>query len=379
PAYSLARSNIQSLTGNSCGLANDVLVEANPNAGVLDPIPAAFDPETGPLGGEDPSNFTPNGIPTDLSADAVEVKPGQGNTDQQSVGPAFEEGQSSGTGGGIGAQGVNGSTAALPFGLDPATTPVLGSYQPGIQEPASATSSWYSLPERSDDAPLIVASAAGRILSYDDTGALTYGQSLLVEYGTRQPNGSVDVKGTYLPRDIGPAPSWRNLRIPIADLPDDADAVRIVANDPNLTGDQWFAFTPPRVPQLEKLNDLIGSEQPVLLDWAVGLQFPCQRPFDHEYGVAEVPGYRILPDRPLAVSSTDTWQAGDNGGPLGWSELLAKPVTVPTYLNLDWARDWGSLERYDPYYPQAVPATVETGEVTRSGFWTPGNLRVFDQ
>lgn len=309
----------------------------------------------------------------------MEVKPGQGNTDQQAVGPAFEEGQSSGTAGGTGALGVNGSTAALPFGLDPATTPVLGSYQEGIQEPAEATSSWYQLPPRSDDAPLVVFSAAGRIWSYDDTGALTYGQSLLLEYGKRQPDGSVQAQGTYLPRDIGPAPSWRNLRVPLADIAPDADAVRIVANDPNLTGDQWLAFTPPRVPVMENLNTMIGSEQPVLLDWAVGLQFPCQRPFDHRYGVAEVPGYRILPDRPLAVSSTDTWQSGENGGPLGWSELLAKPVAVPTYLKNDWARDWGSLERYEQYYPNAVPADLQTGETTRSGFYEDGKLRVFEK
>ncbi|MBJ7321557.1 arabinosyltransferase domain-containing protein [Rhodococcoides fascians] len=381
PAYSLARSNVQSVLGNSCGLANDVLVEADPNADVLSPLPGEFDPVAGPLGGASDTlrNFTANGIPSDLSADAVEVKPGQGNTDQQAVGPAFEEGQSSGTAGGTGALGVNGSTAALPFGLDPATTPVLGSYQEGIQEPAEATSSWYQLPARSDDAPLVVFSAAGRIWSYDDTGALTYGQSLLLEYGKRQPDGSVQAQGTYLPRDIGPAPSWRNLRVPLADIAPDADAVRIVANDPNLTGDQWLAFTPPRVPVMENLNTMIGSEQPVLLDWAVGLQFPCQRPFDHRYGVAEVPGYRILPDRPLAVSSTDTWQSGENGGPLGWSELLAKPVAVPTYLKNDWARDWGSLERYEQYYPSAVPADLQTGETTRSGFYEDGKLRVFEK
>ncbi len=51
----------------------------------------------------------------------------------------------------------------LPFGLDPAVTPILGSYQDGVQEPAMLTSSWYQLPERSDNAPLIVISAAGRI------------------------------------------------------------------------------------------------------------------------------------------------------------------------------------------------------------------------
>jgi arabinosyltransferase B len=114
----------------------------------------------------------------------------------------------------------------------------------------------------------------------------------------------------------------------------------------------------------------------VLLDWAVGLQFPCQRPFAHHNGVAEVPRYRILPDRPLAVSSTDTWQAQEFGGPLGFSQMLAESVTMPTYLKDDWARDWGSLERYDQYY-EAVPAELETGTATRSGWWQPGKLRVF--
>ena len=96
-------------------------------------------------------------------------------------------------------------------------------------------------------------------------------------------------------------------------LAPDADAVRVVAFDPNLTGDQWMAFTPPRVPKLESLNSYIGNEQPVLLDWAVGLQFPCQRPFTHQNGVAEMPNFRILPDRPLAVSSTDTFSTQSKG------------------------------------------------------------------
>lgn len=380
PAYSLARSNIGALAGDTCGLAGDVLVEMDPNQGRLEPIADPANPPAGgdPLAGASPRGFSPDGVPSDLTADYVEVKPGQGNTDNQSVGPTFETGSGGGTTGGRGAQTVNGSTVRLPFGLDPAVTPVLGSYQQGIQEPASLTSSWYQLPERAEESPLIVLSAAGRIWSYDDTGALNYGQSLLVEYGTRLPDGTVEAKGTYLPRDIGPAPSWRNLRVPIADLPEDADAVRVVANDPNLTGDQWLAFTPPRVPVLDTLNNVIGSEQPILLDWAVGLQFPCQRPFDHWAGVAEMPNYRILPDRPLAVSSTDTWQAADNGGPLGFTEVLARPEQIPTYLKNDWARDWGSLERYVPNYPDAVPADITTTEVNRSGLWKPASMRVYE-
>nr|WP_067696774.1 arabinosyltransferase domain-containing protein [Nocardia jejuensis] len=379
PAYSLARSNFDALGGNSCGLANDVLVEANPNGGNLRPIidPANPPKNDDPLAGGGPIGFSPNGVPDKLDADSVEVKPGTGNTSTQTVGPAFEKGQSAGTGGGQGAEGVNGSTVALPFGLDPATTPIMGSYQDGVQQPANLTSSWYALPARSDDSPLIVISAAGRVMSHDDTGNMTYGQSLLVQYGHQNPDGSVtELKSFYEPRDVGPAPSWRNLRVPMDAVPSDVNAVRIVANDPILIGDQWLAFTPPRVPKLQTINTFLGSEQPILEDWAVGLQFPCQRPFDHRYGVAEVPNYRILPDRPLAISSTNTWQAGENGGPLGFTEMLAESKTIPTYLKDDWARDWGSLEQYEQYYP-AKAAEIQTGTETRSGFWSPGKLRVF--
>ena len=379
PGYSLARGNIDALAGESCGLANDVLVEVDTNAGRLNPIVDPANPPTNPgdpLAGVEPVGFDPNGVPDDLSADAVEVKPGTGNTSNQSVGASFAEGQNAGTGGGQGALGVNGSTVALPFGLDPATTPILGSYQDGVQRPALVTSSWYEMPQRSPDHPLLVVTAAGRIMSYDDSGVMQYGQSLTVDYGKRQPDGSVSHIGTYVPRDIGPAPSWRNLRIPLDELAPEADAVRIVANDPILIGDQWLAFTPPRLPKLVTADDYLGSEQPILLDWAVGLQFPCQRPFRHENGVAEVPAFRVLPDRPLAVSSTNTWQAQEFGGPLGFSQMLAKSTTIPTYLKNDWGRDWGTLERYDQYY-DAVPAQLQTGTATRSGLWDPGMLRVY--
>jgi arabinosyltransferase B len=174
----------------------------------------------------------------------------------------------------------------LPFGLDPASTPVLGSYQDGVQQPASVTSSWYQLPPRSADAPLIVITAAGRVRSIGDTGSETYGQQLLLEYGKRLPDGSVRIQGAAMPRDVGPAPSWRNLRIPVSALAPDADMVRIVANDPILIGEQWLAFTPPRVAKLQTLQNVLGTQRPVLEDWAVGLQFPCQQPFRHRHGAA---------------------------------------------------------------------------------------------
>ncbi|EUA68301.1 mycobacterial cell wall arabinan synthesis family protein [Mycobacterium xenopi 4042] len=67
----------------------------------------------------------------------------------------------------------------------------------------------------------------------------------------------------------------------------------MVAEDLSLTPEDWIAVTPPRVPDLRSLQEYVGSSQPVLMDWAVGLAFPCQRPMLHAYGVTEIPKFRI--------------------------------------------------------------------------------------
>jgi len=80
---------------------------------------------------------------------------------------------SAGTAGGKGPLGMNGSHAALPFGLDPARTPVIGSYGENSLA-ATATSAWYQLPANwtasTGDRPLVVVSAAGAIWSYKEDG-----------------------------------------------------------------------------------------------------------------------------------------------------------------------------------------------------------------
>lgn len=365
PAYSIARSNLDSLTGDTCGLANDVLVESDPNASMLQPLSDSSDP----LGAGGNVGFTPNGVATDLTADAEESTQGGANSITPTDGNTTVSTNNSGTAGGTEANaGVNGSTVSLPFGLDPATTPVLGSF--GTSDPASLTTDWYGLP---GDGDLISIAAAGRIRSVDSDGIVTPGQSVEVEYGVRE-GADVRALGRVVPSDIGPSPSWRNLRVPLDTLPAEADAIRIVVDDSDLAGNQWAAITPPRVPKTQTLNELVGSSSPVLLDWAVGLAFPCQRPFDHRYGVAEVPEYRILPDR-TGAESTNAWQDWIGGGPLGWTEQLLGAQTLPSYLKDDVDRDWGSIERYSPLDPTAVPADITVTEATRSGLFSPGPIK----
>ena len=360
PAWSVGRSNLEALTGKTCGMAEDVLVEQDPNAGMLTPVGV-------PVGdglSVSAQGFGPNGVPSDLSADELMSGPGTATNFADTPEGDDQAGEAGTEGGTTAAAGVNGSRARLPFDLDPAGTPVMGSWRSGTQQPAELRSAWYRLPPRDEAGPLITVAAAGRF----DPGEVVLQWATDEQAAADEPGGSVGFA------DVGAAPAWRNLRAPMSAIPQDATQVRLVASDDDLSPQHWIALTPPRVPQLRTLQDVVGSQDPVLLDWLVGLAFPCQRPYDHRYGVVEVPQWRILPDRFGAEANSPVM---DNlgGGPLGITELLLRATTVPTYLKDDWFRDWGALQQLTPYYPDAEPARLDLGSTTRSGLWSPAPLR----
>ncbi|WP_051574760.1 arabinosyltransferase domain-containing protein [Mycobacterium sp. URHB0044] len=361
PAWSVGRSNLDALTGKTCGLASDVMVEQDPNTGLLQPVSA---PVGEALGAVAAQGFNANGIPADLSADPVMEPQGSGNfadTDG-SVVTGSEPGTEGGT---TAAAGVNGSRARLPYNLNPARTPVMGSWRSGTQQPAVLRSAWYRLPPRDQRGPLLVVAAAGRF----DPGEVLVQWATDEQAAKNQPGGGLGFA------DVGAAPAWRNLRAPMSAIPDDATLVRLIATDDDLAAQHWIAVTPPRIPQLRTLQDVVGSADPVLLDWLVGLAFPCQRPFGHQNGVTEVPKWRILPDRFGAEANSPVMDYL-GGGPLGITELLLRATPVPTYLRGDWFRDWGALQQLTPWYPNAQPARIELGTATRSGLWSPGPLRL---
>ena len=128
PAWSVGRSNLESLTGKTCGLATDVLVEEDPNAGMLAPVSAPLNASLGSTS----QGFGPNGIPADLSADPV-AEPQGSNNFADSDGSVVSGSEPGTEGGTTAAAGVNGSRARLPYNLDPATTPVMGSWRSGTR------------------------------------------------------------------------------------------------------------------------------------------------------------------------------------------------------------------------------------------------------
>jgi arabinosyltransferase A len=380
PLYTTGKANLaaisSALSPTSCAMGDDVLTEPDPNVGLLQPVPGqTFGPD-GPLGGVNPVGFKPDGVGDDLRSYPVVTKPGVVNSDASPNKPNAAMSDSAGTAGGKGPVGVNGSNVALPFGLDPARTPVMGSYGENTLA-ATATSAWYQLPPRTADRPIVVVSAAGAIWSYKEDGTFTYGQSLKLQWGISRPDGTTQPLGEVQPIDIGPEPAWRNLRFPLTWAPPEANVARIVAYDPNLSQDQWFAFTPPRVPVLETLQQLIGSQKPVLMDIATAANFSCQRPFSEHLGVAELPDYRILPDHKQTASSSNGWEASATGGPFLFTQVLLQTSTISTYLRGDWYRDWGSVEQYYPLVPsdQAPNAVIEQGVMTVNGWSRQGPIR----
>ena len=381
PVYTTAKANAAALTSGlsdtSCAMADDVLVEADTNAGLLQPVPGQRFGEYGPLGGADPVGFTPNGVSDTLEpAEPFVANPGTVNSDGSPNKPNAGVAYAAGTGGGYGPEGVNGSRVFLPFGLDPNRTPVMGSFDENTVA-AKATSAWYQLPPRTADRPLVTVAAAGAIWYYDEEGAFNYGQSLKLQWGVRRPDGSFQALNEVQPIDIIAQKAWRNLRFPLAWAPPEANVARIVADDPNLSEDQWFAFTPPRVPILQTAQQFLGSQTPVLMDIATAANFPCQRPFTEHLGVAELPEYRILPNLKQVVVSSNMWQSAEDGGPFLFIQALLRTATIPTYLRDDWYRDWGSIERYDRVVPesQAPDAVVDEGSMRVYGWSRVGPIR----
>ena len=412
PAYSVGLGNLRSLSGNTCGLAADALVETNTAQSFLQPVRGDFGDslvdETEPARGFDP-NFIPEKIDPDASSSSATVGAiGQGATadaaasldgteagEEQAAGAAQTPGaaqsaatqsanaartaQAAAAGGVRGTAGINGSVMHLPFNLDYTAVPVIGSYQPRQTGTSTVTTQWFELPERSDETPVLVVSAAGNIYHHDVNDVEQDGMELSLEYGALRSSGAVEKLGTAELRDVGSSPQWRNLRLGLDSLPEEATVVRLVATDDSTYDDDWLAFIPPRVPTVAPLAQQFPQSVPGLLDWTVALQFPCQRSFDHYAGVTEIPQFRVLPDSD-AERILSIFQSYDGGGALSTAEAVNYSYELPSYLSEDWARDWGSVRRYvqrtNSVGDTPQPAEIRYEEIRRSGLWKNSSMKI---
>ena len=323
---------------------------------------ASASARTGRSAGTNPVGFTPNGVGDNLEPADRSCQPGQVNSDGSPNKPNVGISDAAGTAGGYGPDGVNGSNVALPFGLDPARTPVMGSYDENTVA-AKATSAWYQLPPRTPDRPLVVVAAAGAIWSYDEDGDFNYGQSLKLEWGVHRPDGSYQALGEVQPIDVVRAEGMAQPAFP-AGL--------------GAAGGQRRAHRRRR-PEPEhrpvvRLHPAAGADAG---DRAAAARFadPCADGH-RDRGELPVPaavlraprGRRTarLPDhaQPQADCRVVEHVAVRRGRrPVPVHQALLRTSTVPTYLRDDWYRDWGSIERYE----RLVPADAGARRRRRAG------------
>ncbi|MGH3796464.1 MAG: arabinosyltransferase domain-containing protein [Pseudonocardiaceae bacterium] len=347
--YSMGASNIESVTSSSCNLTDAVSVEASRRAGALTPIHGTLLADI-PLREGFEYNHLPPPAPSDMLQQQTQPVDITGDRAPQS---GSEEGNPIGP---------------PPSGLGGTDIPIWSSFNSDGSGIGGVRTSWYALPDsaRSGRAPVVVSVE----------GKLSPTTPMVAEFGRRSGQGFQVIDQIPIGDPAtAQSPGWRDYRLGLAGRPAaEADAVRLIATDADVTPEGWLAFSAPRVPKLSPMTDLLTPTVPVFMDWPVGFVHPCVRPFAIRDGIAEVPRYRLLPDVMLANDSK-SWSSQDAGGPIGWLQIVATEQEVPTYLKENWNTDWGKLTVIEPRVPGTVPPTVQTGTAVRSGWWSPGPLR----
>lgn len=347
-SYSPGVDNVKQLAGASCGMSDYVQVETEPKAGVLHPSarqPAQVSPSTPPELAKPPKELRSEETPAEYLRDKQEgfqrpgLPPGTGTApDEPDWKPPFQ------------------------FGGDDA--PVWGSYEPKGTGTGELRSPWYDVPpDAADGKSPIVLSLAGI-----ESGA----NSLALEFG-RDTDRGFEVLDRQ-PVQQEPAPQWRDHRTVVGDEARGATKVRVVGDDQALGLQGWLAVSPPRVPQLTTMTQVVGDD-PTFVEWPAALMHPCLNISQLRDGIAEMPKFRVAGGGDVRDIGQG-WSSPDAGGPFGWMNVASSVQELPTYMQNDPQMDWGSLYEVDPYGADALPSRAATHvrSETHSGLWSPGPL-----
>ncbi len=372
PSFSLGGDVLAHPFGDTCGLADHVLLEGSPSAGLLATaapptgvaptdagvLPTIAPPASPPLPGLPPAPVVPlpAGVYPTSSPQAQIVDPTPSNTG------FHRENATPPTGGGT---GVSGYEYSLRNDLAGDT---LGTYDAAGTATGVLRSDWFSVDDelRSGRTPLVITAA----------GRLNGGNILTLQYAQRLPDGRVRILGQDPVDDgAGGEPPWREIKVNLATTAGArADEIRLVAQDRSLGPDGWLAVAPMRGPKLVPMTTVAGNGSPMYLEWPVQFASPCLRPFDVRDGIAEVPRFRLVADASQLRVGGVTWSSPTAGSPLGWIDVLARQVDVPSYLRGETSLDWGRLDRLEPYEPDTVPPTVLRGTKEVWGRTTEGEI-----
>ncbi|WP_323847488.1 arabinosyltransferase domain-containing protein [Allosaccharopolyspora coralli] len=342
-SYSLGMDNIRQLFGDSCGLSDYVWVEGDPRGNVLSLSP------------NQPTKAAPGfEVPESAKEETPDeyLRPGrQGFVRNGGLPPG--DGSSPGE-----------QDWTPPHQYGGGDAPTWGSY--GVPEPGRVElrTQWFDLPESAQQGEMpVVLSVAGWERAPN---------SVFMEFGRQTPQGFEMTRRH--PVVHGFPPAWREQPFRVGGGPGSATKVRVVARDRGLGPHAWMAVSAPRVPELAKMSEVVG-DSPTFVEWPAALVHPCARMTSNRNGIAQMPRFRIAGGGEVREVG-QAWSSPDAGGPFGWLSVATSMQELPTYLEGDIGRDWGSLYRVDPYEPDALPAeaAMEVRTETHWGTWSPGPL-----
>lgn len=216
------------------------------------------------------------------------------------------------------------------------------------------TTGWYDLSGRSE-------AIRDDYVTITVAGSLELGNSLEVQYGKRNGDGSVEVLRTREIDDgIPTSPEWRSIMLlrPGQDARGGADAVRLVARDASGGTGGWLAVSAPVAQPPVLLKDWIPRDAVTVVSWQFTYLFSCQRQPTIARGIVERPEYAVLWGAQALEGTNDSiWQYGRGGiaAPLPDASTLFEPVSEFAYedarQNID---QWGQVVRMTYPYPAAA-------------------------
>jgi arabinosyltransferase C len=336
-SYSLAAANIEHIVGGTCNLSDHVLVERDPASNVLPAYP------------KEQQTTAPKKEPKEDRKKKKKEKD-----------PLPEPDESNGMSStGFHTEPVDSEDplALPPHDFDDDDVPMWSSYKHAEGGAGTLRSPWYQINSK-DFAKQLVVSVRG---------GLAPGIEMVAEYGVPTEDGFDVVDRRPMPVPFAAAARWEDARISQRGVSSDAIAVRVVAEDKNLTETGWIALTAPRVPSLTTLTERLG-DKPVYMDWPAAFVYPCVQLPRVRDGISEMPKYRITAGD---LANEAGWAGSNAGGPIGWLEQVADMPEIPSFLDGEPKQPWGQLLQVDRLEGASSPRVVR-GQEVRPGWWSPG-------
>jgi len=336
-SYSLAAANIDHLFGDTCNLSDHVLVERAPASNVL--------PEH----------------PPHLQQTAPEKEPEKEHKKDKKksdpLPPPDNDNGMSLTGFHTRSVGEQDPLNSPPHDFAENNVPMWSSYRNPQGAAGQLRTQWFKISPKDFDKQLVVSVAGG----------LAPGLKMAAEYGVPTKKGFKVVERRPMPIPPTAATRWEDSRISQQGIDAKVRAVRIVADDTNLTEDGWIALSAPRVPELTTLT-LRLRDKPVYMDWPTSFVYPCVDLPKVRDGIAEMPRYRITAG---LLAHEAGWAGSNGGGPIGYLETVADMPEIPSFLRGDPKQSWGQLLQVRPLERGAEPQIIR-GQEVHPGWWSPG-------